>query len=501
MATADAETFALIARLLLDDINEVERYRKEKRNEGSPPTDEELSFSAQQKEMQDLLSSMQDLRVAEGLNRALTTDDAILSAFDIAERSADDDRRAAMALGSGLPLPPRTAYQRRVEDRRFSLSIPDAPIHAPPQKPSAPPSFVFVRQDEVENTVSIDPYRSKPNRPFHSHTAKECISCMESFTPSHNLRPACGHDWCSRCIVDLVTACLKDESLYPLRCCGQNFVESEILASLRDRRLYSQFRLKAQEFATPPLQRVYCPEPRCSSFLGPASNVKKSVACESCGEMVCLACKSVGHGDEDCVEQAALTELKELAREKGWQTCPGCHAVVELHFGCYHMTCRCRAEFCYVCAVPWKQCQCAQWDEERLLDTARQRVANDMGREAIIQPRLYQEQVREAVNHLRGNHDCQRHLWRYRSGGGRCEECYHNLPQFLLVRLPLVVHDSLTDARIGLQRMRDTGMRQMRAQPSCMNHVPGHAFPLYVTIGCGVLACLTRLTVGHAISQ
>ncbi|KAG9217594.1 hypothetical protein CCMSSC00406_0010111 [Pleurotus cornucopiae] len=320
MATADAETFALIARLLLDDINEVERYRKGKRNEGSPPTDEELSFSAQQKEMQDLLSSMQDLRVAEGLNRALTTDDAILSAFDIAERSADDDRRAAMALGSGLPLPPRTAYQRRVEDRRFSLNIPDAPIHAPPKKPSAPPSFVFVRQDEVENTVSIDPYRSKPNRPFHSHTAKECISCMESFTPSHNLRPACGHDWCSRCIVDLVTACLKDESLYPLRCCGQNFVESEILASLRDRRLHSQFRLKAQEFATPPLQRVYCPEPRCSSFLGPASNVKKSVACESCGEMVCLACKSVGHGDEDCVEQAALTELKELAREKGWQT-------------------------------------------------------------------------------------------------------------------------------------------------------------------------------------
>ncbi|KAJ8690816.1 hypothetical protein PTI98_012215 [Pleurotus ostreatus] len=433
MATADAETFALIARLLLDDINEVERYRKGKRNEGSPPTDEELSFTAQQKEMQDLLSSMQDLRVAQGLNRALTTDDAILSAFDIAERSADDDRRAAIALSSGLPLPPRTDYQRRVEDRGFSLNIPDAPIHAPPKKPSAPPSFVFVRQDEVKSTVSINPYRSKPNRPFHSHTAKDCISCMESFTPSHNLRPACGHDWCSRCIVDLVTACLKDESLYPLRCCGQNFVESEILASLRDRRLHSQFRLKAQEFATPPLQRVYCPEPRCSSFLGPASNVKKSVACESCGEMVCLACKSLGHGDEDCVEQAALTELKELAREKGWQTCPGCHAVVELNYGCYHMTCRCRAEFCYICAVPWKQCQCAQWDEERLLDTARQRVANDMGREAMIQPQLYQAQVRQAVNHLRVNHDCQSHRWRYRSGGGRCEECRHNLPQYLLV--------------------------------------------------------------------
>ncbi|KAL4256603.1 RBR-type E3 ubiquitin transferase [Pleurotus pulmonarius] len=429
----DAETFALIARLLLEDIEEAASHRKGKSHAESPPTDEELSFSVQQKEMENLLLSMQDLRVAEGLNQALTTDQAIINAFTIAERSADDDRRAAIALGSGLPMPARTPYQKRVEDRQFSLNIPDNPVPTPPPTASAPPPFVFMRKGEADNVVSPDPYRAKPHRPFQSRTAKECISCMETFTPAHNLRPACGHDWCSPCLVDLVTACLKDESLYPLRCCGQNFIESEIFASLRDRRLLSQFRLKAREFATPPLQRVYCPAPRCSSFLGPASNVKKSVGCEGCGETVCLACKSLYHGDEDCVEQAALTELKDLAREQGWQTCPGCHAVVELLYGCYHMTCRCRAEFCYVCAVPWKQCQCAQWDEERLLDTARQRVANDMGREAIIQPRLYQEQVREAVNHLRGNHDCQRHLWRYRNGGGRCEECYHNLPQFLLV--------------------------------------------------------------------
>ncbi|KAF4588501.1 hypothetical protein EYR40_010052 [Pleurotus pulmonarius] len=475
----DAETFALIARLLLADIEEAASHRKGKSHAESPPTDEELSFSVQQKEMENLLLSMQDLRVAEGLNQALTTDQAIINAFTIAERSADDDRRAAIALGSGLPMPARTPYQKRVEDRRFSLNIPDDPVSTPSPTPSAPPPFVFMRKGEADNVASPDPYRAKPNRPFQSRTAKECISCMETFTPAHNLRPACGHDWCSPCLVDLVTACLKDESLYPLRCCGQNFVESEIFASLRDRRLLSQFRLKAREFATPPLQRVYCPAPRCSSFLGPASNVKKSVGCEGCGETVCLACKSLDHGDEDCVEQAALTELKDLAREQGWQTCPGCHAVVELLYGCYHMTCRCRAEFCYVCAVPWKQCQCAQWDEERLLDTARQRVANDMGREAIIQPRLYQEQVREAVNHLRGNHDCQRHLWRYRNGGGRCEECYHNLPQFLLVRLPLACPRCSTDACIGLQRVRDTGMRQMRAQPSRMNYLLGHAFPLY----------------------
>jgi hypothetical protein len=45
--------------------------------------------------------------------------------------------------------------------------------------------------------------------------------------------------------------------------------------------------------------------------------------------------------------------------------------VVELAQGCYHMTCRCRAEFCYLCSKPWKNCPCPQWDERRLLVEAR----------------------------------------------------------------------------------------------------------------------------------
>jgi hypothetical protein len=39
------------------------------------------------------------------------------------------------------------------------------------------------------------------------------------------------------------------------------------------------------------------------------------------------------------------------------------------------MTCRCRAEFCYLCSIPWKNCKCSQWDEARLLEEARVRTA------------------------------------------------------------------------------------------------------------------------------
>jgi hypothetical protein len=39
---------------------------------------------------------------------------------------------------------------------------------------------------------------------------------------------------------------------------------------------------------------------------------------------------------------------------------------VELSTGCFHMTCRCKAQFCYLCAARWKSCACVQWNERRL---------------------------------------------------------------------------------------------------------------------------------------
>jgi len=51
-----------------------------------------------------------------------------------------------------------------------------------------------------------------------------------------------------------------------------------------------------------------------------------------------------------------------------------CRFFVELEVGCYHMTCRCGHEFCYLCTSRWKTCSCPQWDEGRLLQQARRQV-------------------------------------------------------------------------------------------------------------------------------
>ncbi|KAL8862391.1 MAG: hypothetical protein Q9178_001400 [Gyalolechia marmorata] len=54
----------------------------------------------------------------------------------------------------------------------------------------------------------------------------------------------------------------------------------------------------------------------------------------------------------------ATKQFIEIAKKEGWQRCYNCSATVELKEGCNHMTCRCKAEFCMICGVKWKGCDC-----------------------------------------------------------------------------------------------------------------------------------------------
>lgn len=47
------------------------------------------------------------------------------------------------------------------------------------------------------------------------------------------------------------------------------------------------------------------------------------------------------------------TRLRELAKEKEWQTCSKCRRIVERIDGCLHMTCLCGFEFCYRCGAEY----------------------------------------------------------------------------------------------------------------------------------------------------
>jgi uncharacterized protein YihD (DUF1040 family) len=49
----------------------------------------------------------------------------------------------------------------------------------------------------------------------------------------------------------------------------------------------------------------------------------------------------------------------QLASDEGWRRCYNCKVMVEHNQGCIHMTCKCKAQFCYICGLKWRTCTCA----------------------------------------------------------------------------------------------------------------------------------------------
>jgi len=414
----DPAASLLFARLSLGDIDEIERSRKRKARADAPLSDEELAFQLQAQYLQSHLTFLEDHRLAESLSRAIESDQEFLQTLSIVELGAQDDHAAALALSRGQALPQLSDAQRRLGD----ISIPPLPYTRPVP--------VHVLQEAVAVTIS-SPNRQTTSQPIVPSRV-ECIICQEMVRRPLTFQAPCSHYYCRDCLRDLTEAATRDESLFPLRCCQQAF-PVETLNHHITPSLLSLFRSKYIEFGTPSMDRIYCPNPICSIFLGSTTHYAGQLRCQECQTVACRNCKNRAHPGEACGENSALLELQALARSDNWQTWPGCHAIVELHQGCYHMTCKCRTQFCYLCAAPWKNCTCRQWDEANLVADARRRVDNEFGaRAAIAAPVIYAERVQQMAADLRVNHGCDNHRWTYSRGAGVCEECTHYLPVFLM---------------------------------------------------------------------
>ncbi|PFH50199.1 hypothetical protein AMATHDRAFT_61537 [Amanita thiersii Skay4041] len=211
----------------------------------------------------------------------------------------------------------------------------------------------------------------------------ECIFCKEDGPISTTLRVQCNHYICRTCITRSTELCLRDETAYPIKCCQQPVSDQTVVAHISND-LGESYQAKCREYNTPIPNRVYCH--RCGDFLQkptttsttpwftsrypfqpiPSSD-SRILPCAKCNCSTCMDCKQAAHPQRPCADSPGDVAVKGLAQQKGWQTCPECKAIVELVYGCYHITCRCHAQFCYLCAVKWKNCRCPQFEEQRLL--------------------------------------------------------------------------------------------------------------------------------------
>ncbi|KAG5192952.1 hypothetical protein JKP88DRAFT_272254 [Tribonema minus] len=271
-----------------------------------------------------------------------------------------------------------------------------------------------------------------------------CSMCLEDKKKCAKF--ACDHAACRECLHRLFSTALEDTSLIPIRCCAVPVDPNLATVALTGAALARFRQLEVEASVT---HKMYCPRPTCSMFINldavmAAGQGSRQLPCPSCGAAVCTHCRAEGHTGS-CEAAAAVREgdneeLTALVAREGWQRCGACGVLVELVAGCYHMTCRCRHEFCYVCVAQWKTCTCPIWDERRLLRQAqndvleRQRVLLQQGhaRPALRDTAAERQRMERLVDRRRAQllaHDECAHAWARRQPtlARACQNCGYDL--------------------------------------------------------------------------
>lgn len=140
----------------------------------------------------------------------------------------------------------------------------------------------------------------------------------------------------------------------PFQCCQQTVQAHHIQGAIA---LSEWTRYQAMLEETQEVNPVYCSRRTCATFLPSrlATNPDE-IQCPRCATRTCRHCKGPSHPQSECVHDVATQQARDLARVRGWKSCPRCQSLVEKSSGCMHMSCRCGAQFCYRCGRPLSEC-------------------------------------------------------------------------------------------------------------------------------------------------
>ncbi|KAL0933090.1 ibr domain-containing protein [Colletotrichum truncatum] len=187
-----------------------------------------------------------------------------------------------------------------------------------------------------------------------------CVACLDDFRPTKIAKLKCGHRMCDSCLKRRFKLSVTDSQSMPPKCCTSDLIPLKYVERLLSSDFKMKWNKKYWEYTT--RNRIYCPSRRCGEWIRPGDihrrGGRKCGTCKACGIDVCCSCKGKWHSSRACPDDEDTTRFLEQAKEAGWQRCYKCSHMVELEEGCNHMTCRCGAQFCMICGVKWKNCEC-----------------------------------------------------------------------------------------------------------------------------------------------
>nr|XP_015831320.2 E3 ubiquitin-protein ligase parkin [Nothobranchius furzeri] len=149
---------------------------------------------------------------------------------------------------------------------------------------------------------------------------------------------------------------------------------------------YGRYQQYGAEECLLTLGGLLCPSPGCGAGLLPPNGIRR-VECDrqlGCGFIFCRDCRGPYHEGacqvmpapptsrdssqgfvvaEEASQQGRWDRASLLLIQESTKRCPRCSVPVERNGGCMHMQCSlCRAEWCWLCGVPWnRECMGNHW--------------------------------------------------------------------------------------------------------------------------------------------
>ena len=218
---------------------------------------------------------------------------------------------------------------------------------------------VFLEVAQVSGD-GLDPSQEAAEEEPESIPTLQCTACDNEVYPSEAIQTACQHVYYSECVDQLMRMALDDYHYLPCRCCREPIPLALLEQVVSSGSLAWQYqdRLEALEQS----RHTLCHDPKCAVVI-PLDKISEAIAhCPACSAITCMTCRGAGHGGAECPESTSADAVLATAMEMKWQQCFSCQAIVEKAKGCNHMSCRCGAQFCYVCGHKWKTCGCPHMD-------------------------------------------------------------------------------------------------------------------------------------------
>lgn len=316
------EDTEVILQLLQNDVEEILQNQKGKQKEGEE-TETDANLKTVISELQAQIMLLTDRRLAQSITNAVCDDGAVLTLAMQEEARATDDRRLALRLAGHNEEPPQNNEQ--LENEAFEQLKRLAIVKTDNEHEGD----AYGCPAEVYNGESSRQAGHSSDRPT---SLIECDVCTERKFNFDTIRVPCGHVYCRDCIIRLFTDSLIDESLFPPRCCRQTISLSRVRIFLSIAQI-AACEEKFIEVNDP--SRTYCSRATCSKYIPPTRVQMYVGVCEACNTRTCVLCKREAH-DGECPDETE--EVLEMARERGWRQCYRCGTLVELSYGCNHMT-------------------------------------------------------------------------------------------------------------------------------------------------------------------